>query len=109
MELLEFIASWDIDFLRSGGMPATRKMITEQLGTDGKTYRKGIAKLKKEGLIKPCRVYMSDWYEEGVGLTICGWELTEKARELEVVKRIRKEIEDRMEQIIKNTFGSDNV
>lgn len=52
---------------------------------------------------------MSDWYEEGVGLTICGWELTEKARELEIVKRIRKEIEDRMKQIIKNAFGSDNV
>lgn len=49
MELLECIASWNIDFLRSGGMPATRKMITEQLGTDGKTYRREISKLKKRG------------------------------------------------------------
>ena len=109
MELLECIASWDIDFIRSGGMPATRKMITEQLGMDGKTYRKEIAKLKKEGLIRPCRVYMCDWYEEGVGLTVCGWELTEKARELEIVKRIKKEIEDRMKRVFKDVFGSDNV
>ena len=109
MELLEFIASWQLDYIVSGGMPVTRKMITEQLGMDGKTYRKEIAKLKKEGLIKPCRVYMCDWYEEGVGLTVCGWELTEKASELEIVKRIKKEIEDRMERVFKDVFGSDNV
>lgn len=98
-ELLEFIASWELDYIRSGGMPVTRKVITEQLGTDGKTYRKEIARLKKEGLIRPCRVYMCDWYEEGVGLTVCGWELTEKARDLEMMKRIKKEVEDRIEQV----------
>lgn len=98
-ELLEFIASWELDYIWSGGMPVTRKAITEQLGTDGKTYRKEIARLKKEGLIRPCRVYMCDWYEEGVGLTVCGWKLTEKARDLEMMKRIKKEVEDRIEQV----------
>lgn len=103
MELLECIASWNIDFIRSGGMPATRKMITEQLGMDGKTYRKEIAKLKKEGLIKSTMVY--DYYEDDYGLIIRGWELTEKARNLEIVKRIEEEIEERIERV----FGSDNV
>ena len=109
MELLECIADWELDYMRSFGMPATKMLITKQLGIDGKTYRKEIAKLKKEGLIRPCRVYMCDWYEEGVGLTVCGWELTEKARELEIVKRIKKEIEDRMKRVFKDVFGSDNV
>lgn len=104
MGLLECIANWELDYMRSFGMPATRKMITEQLGMDGKTYRKEIAKLKKEGLIKPCRVYMCDWYEEGVGLTVCGWELTEKARNLEMVKRIEKEIEERIKQVFGEEF-----
>lgn len=103
MELLECIASWNIDFIRSGGMPATRKMITEQLGMDGKTYRKEIDKLKKEGLIRSTMVY--DYDEDDGGLIIRGWKLTEKARDLEIVKRIKKEIEDRMKRV----FGSDNV
>lgn len=100
MELLECIADWELDYIISGGMPATREVITKQLGMDGKTYRKEIAKLKKEGLIRPCRVYMCDWYEEGVGLTVCGWKLTGKARNLEIVKRIEKEIEERIEKYL---------
>lgn len=100
MELLEFIASWELDYIRSCGMPATRKMITKQLGIDGKTYRKEIAKLKKEGLIRSTMVY--DYDEDDGGLIIRGWELTEKARNLEMVKRIEKEIEERIEKY----FGS---
>lgn len=109
MELLEFIANWNLDYVRSGGMPATKMLITEKLGMDGKTYRKEIAKLKKAGLIRPVRVYFSDWYEEGVGLNVRGWELTEKARESVLIKRIRKEIEERMEQVFGKIFGSDFV
>ena len=105
MELLEFIASWDLDYIVSGGMPATRMLITERLGMDGKTYRKEIGKLKKEGLIKVTRFNIGNYFEEGSGLDIVGWELTEKARELESVKRIEKEIEERIEQV----FGSDYV
>ena len=104
-ELLEFIASWTLDYTKSGGEAITREVITQQLGMDGKTYRKEIAKLKKEGLIRANRTYFEDWYEDGAGLTVCGWELTEKARELEIVKRIEKEIKERIEQV----FGSDNV
>ena len=100
MELLECIANWELDYMRSFGMPATRELITKQLGTDGKTYRKEIAKLKKEGLIRSTMVY--DYDEDGPGLIIRGWELTEKARNLEMVKRIEKEIEERIEKY----FGS---
>lgn len=101
-ELLECIASWELDYIVSGGMPATRKAITEQLGTDGKTYRKEIAKLKKEGLIRSCMVYICN--EDECVLIVSGWELTEKARNLEIVKRIEKEIEERIEQV----FGGKN-
>ena len=103
MELLECIANWELDYMRSFGMPATRELITKQLEMDGKTYRKEIAKLKKEGLIKSTMVY--DYDEDGPCLIIRGWELTEKARNLEIVKRIEKEIEERIERV----FGSDNV
>lgn len=103
MELLECIANWELDYMRSFGMPATKMLITKQLEMDGKTYRKEIAKLKKEGLIKSIMVY--DYYEDGPSLIIRGWELTEKARNLEMVKRIEKEIEERIERV----FGSDNV
>lgn len=102
MELLECIANWELDYMRSFGMPVTKMLITKQLGIDGKTYRKEIAKLKKEGLISSTMVYVYD--EDGPGLIIRGWELTEKARNLEMVKRIEKEIEERIEQC----FGSDN-
>lgn len=105
MELLKCIADWELDYIRSGGTAITREVITQQLGMDGKTYRKEIAKLKKEGLIRANRTYLEDWYEDGAGLTICGWELTEKARNLEIVKRIEKEIEERIERF----FRSDNV
>lgn len=100
-ELLECIASWELDYIVSCGMPATRMLITERLGMDGKTYRKEIAKLKKDGLIRSDSVYICD--EDGGGLIIRGWELTEKARNLEMVKRIEKEIEERIEQV----FGSE--
>lgn len=103
MELLEFIANWELDYIVSAGMPATKMLITKRLGMDGKTYRKEIAKLKKEGLIRSCMVYICE--EDGGGLIIRGWELTEKARELEMAKRIEKEIEERIERF----FGSDNV
>lgn len=103
MELLECIANWELDYMRAFGMPATRELITRQLEIDGKTYRKEIAKLKKEGLISSTMVY--DYDEDGPGLIIRGWELTEKARNLEIVKRIEKEIEERIERV----FGSDNV
>lgn len=105
MELLEFIANWNLDYVRSGGMPATKMLITEKLGMDGKTYRKEIAKLKKAGIIRAVRVYFYDWYEEGVGLNVRGWELTEKARESVLIKRIEKEIEER----IKQCFGEEFV
>lgn len=104
-ELLEFIASWELDYIVSGGLPATRMIITEHIGTDGKTYRKEIRKLKKEGLIRAVRVNIGDYFEEGSGLDIVGWELTEKARNLEMMKRIKKEVEDRIEQV----FGSEFV
>lgn len=100
-ELLECIASWELDYIVSCGMPATRMLITERLGMDGKTYRKEIAKLKKDGLIRSDSVYIYD--EDGDGLIVRGWELTEKARNLEIVKRIEKEIEERIEQV----FGSE--
>ena len=29
MELLEFIADWNLDYIVSGGMPATRMLITK--------------------------------------------------------------------------------
>lgn len=100
-ELLECIASWELDYIVSCGMPATRMLITERLGMDGKTYRKEIAKLKKDGLIRSDSVYIYD--EDGDGLIVRGWELTEKTRNLEIVKRIEKEIEERIEQV----FGSE--
>lgn len=103
MELLKCIANWELDYMRSFGMPATKMLITKQLGIDGKTYRKEIAKLKKEGLIRSTMVYEYD--EDDGGLIIRGWELTEKARNLEIVKRIEEEIEERIERV----FGSDNV
>lgn len=103
MELLECIANWELDYMRSFGMPATKMLITKQLGIDGKMYRKEIAKLKKEGLIRSDMVCVYD--EEGPGLLIRGWELTEKARELEIVKRIEKEIEERIDR----AFGSEYV
>lgn len=103
MELLECIADWELDYMRSFGMPATKMLITKQLGINGKTYRKEIAKLKKEGLIRSDMVYVYD--EDGPGLIIRGWELTEKARNLEIVKRIENEIEERIERVL----GSDNV
>ena len=40
-----------------------------------------------------------DFDEDGSGLIIRGWELTEKARNLDMVKRIEKEIEERIEQV----------
>lgn len=104
-ELLEFIADWELDYIVSGGMPVTRMLITERLGMDGKTYRKEIGKLKKEGLIKATRFNISNYFEEGSGLAIVGWELTEKARNLEMVKQIEKEIEERIKQV----FGSEFV
>lgn len=103
MELLECIANWKLDYMISFGIPATRELITRQLEIDDKTYRKEIAKLKKEGLISSTMVYDCD--EDGTCLIIRGWELTEKARELDIVKRIEKEIEERIERV----FGSDNV
>ena len=93
MGLLECIASWEFDYMRSFGMPAIKNLITKQLEMDEKTYRKEIAKLKKEGLIRSTMVY--DYDEDDGGLIIRGWELTEKARNLEIVKRIEKEIEER--------------
>ena len=107
MELLECIASWELDYLRSCGMPATRELITRQLGMDGKTYRKEIAKLKKEGLIRSYMVY--DFYEDGPGLIIRGWELTEKARNLEIVKRIEKEIEEGIEQFFRSNLDVNSL
>ena len=102
--MLEFIASWELDYIVSGGIPVTRMIITEHTGMDGKTYRKEIRKLKKEGLIRAERVYFRDWYEEGVGLNVRGWALTEKARKLESVKRIEKEIEERIKQVFGEEF-----
>ena len=78
-------------------MPAIKNLITKQLKMDDKTYRKEIAKLKKEGLIRSTMVF--DYDEDGSGLIIRGWELTEKARNLDMVKRIEKEIEERIEQV----------
>lgn len=103
MELLGCIASWELDYMRSFGMPAIKNLITKQLKMDDKTYRKEIAKLKKEGLIRSTMVF--DYDEDEGGLIIRGWELTEKACNLEMIKRIEKEIEERIEQC----FGSDNV
>ena len=103
MGLLECIASWEFDYMRSFGMPAIKNLITKQLEMDEKTYRKEIAKLKKEGLIRSTMVY--DYDEDDGGLIIRGWELTEKARNLEIVKRIEKEIEERIERV----FGSDYI
>jgi len=40
-----------------------------------------------------------DFDEDGPGLIIRGWKLTEKARNLDMVKRIEKEIEERIEQV----------
>lgn len=77
MELLECIASWELDYMRSFGMPAKKKLITKQLEMDDKTYRKEIAKLKKEGLIRSTMVF--DYDEDEGGLIIRGWELTEKS------------------------------
>lgn len=77
MELLECIASWELDYMRSFGMPAIKKLITKQLEMDDKTYRKEIAKLKKEGLIRSTMVF--DYDEDEGGLIIRGWELTEKS------------------------------
>lgn len=103
MELLECIASWKLDYMRSFGMPAIKNLITKQLKMDDKTYRKEIAKLKKEGLIRSTMVF--DYDEDEGGLIIRGWELTEKARNLEMVKRIEEEIEERIKQV----FGSEFV
>ncbi|WP_423983905.1 hypothetical protein [Granulicatella adiacens] len=103
MELLECIASWELDYMRSFGMPAIKNLITKQLKMDDKTYRKEITKLKKEGLIRSTMVF--DYDEDEGGLIIRGWELTEKARNLEMVKRIEEEIEERIKQV----FGSEFV
>lgn len=104
MELLDYIAGWELDYIISRGMPATKMLITTVLEMDDKTYRKEINKLKKKGLIKATRANLYSWWEESTGLPVCGWELTEKARELESVKRIEKEIEERIERV----FERDN-
>lgn len=99
MELLEYIAGWELDYIISRGMPVTKMLLTKALDMDEKTYKKEIAKLKKEGLIRSVRfnAYADD--EEIGGLIIRGWELTEKARNIDVVKRIEKKIEERIKQV----------
>lgn len=50
-----------------------------------------------------------DFDEDGSGLIIRGWKLTEKARNLEIVKCIEKEIEERIEQVFRSDLDVNSL
>ena len=96
MDLLEFIANEEFDFILSYGFPASKSIIMNSLKIDEKTYKREIRKLKKEGLIKSTYVI----YEED-NIFHWGWILTDKARELPSIKTIRNTLNQKWNESLK--------
>lgn len=101
MNLLEFIANKEFDYILSFGFPISKSIIMSSLKIDEQTYRKEIRKLKREGLIQSTYVR----YEED-NIFHWGWRTTEKARELPSIKAIRNTLnQKRIESL--EMIGSD--
>lgn len=90
MNILEFIARKEFDYILSFGFPIPKSIIMSSFNIDEQTYQKEIRKLKNEGLIHSTYVI----YEED-NIYHWGWFTTEKARELPNIKKIRNELNQR--------------
>lgn len=95
MNILEFIASEEFDYILSFGFPIPKSIIMSSLKIDEQTYQKEIRKLKKEGLIQSSYVR----YEED-NIYHWGWFITEKARELPNIKKIKNELEQKWNELL---------
>lgn len=92
MKVLEYIARRQLSYTISSYYPVSKKEICKELFMDDKTYRREIKKLKKERLIKRKWVLM-DYKDAWTDSRLCiGWKLTNKALNLENVKRIEDEL-----------------
>lgn len=90
MDILEFIANEEFDYIMSYGFPVSKSIIMSSLKIDEKTYKREIRKLKKEGLIQSNYVR----YEED-NIYHWGWFTTDKAKELPNIKKIKNELEQK--------------
>ena len=95
MNLLEFIANKEFDYILSFGFPIPKSIIISSLKIDEQTYQKEIRKLKREGLIQSTYVR----YEED-NIFHWGWRTTEKARELPNIKKIRNELNQKWNELL---------
>ncbi len=95
MNILEFIASEEFDYILSYGFPVSKSIIMSSLKIDEKTYKREIRKLKKEGLIQ------SRYFRcEEDNIFHWGWRTTEKARELPNIKKIRNELDQKWNELL---------
>ena len=95
MDILEFIANEEFDYIMSYGFPVSKSIIMSSLKIDEKTYKREIRKLKKEGLIQSSYVR----YEED-NIYHWGWFTTDKARELPNIKKIKNELEQKWNELL---------
>lgn len=95
MDILEFIANEEFDYIVSYGFPVSKSIIMSSLKIDEKTYKREIRKLKKEGLIQSSYVR----YEED-NIYHWGWFTTDKARELPNIKKIKNELEQKWNELL---------
>lgn len=95
MNILEFIASEEFDYIMSFGFPISKSIIMSSLKIDEKTYKREIRKLKKEGLIQSSYVR----YEED-NIYHWGWFTTDKAKELTNIKKIKNELEQKWNELL---------
>lgn len=95
MNILEFIASEEFDYIISFGFPISKSIIMSSLKIDEKTYKREIRKLKKEGLIQSSYVR----YEED-NIYHWGWFTTDKAKELPNIKKIKNELEQKWNELL---------
>ncbi len=100
MNILEFIAKKEFDYILSFGFPIPKSIIMSSFKIDEQTYQKEIRKLKKEGLIQSTYVR----YEED-NIYHWGWFTTEKARELPNIKKIRNELNQRWNESLEMIGG----
>lgn len=95
MDILEFIANEEFDYIMSYGFPISKSIIMSSLKIDEKTYKREIRKLKKEGLIQSNYVR----YEED-NIYHWGWFTTDKAKELPNIKKIKNELEQKWNELL---------
>ena len=95
MDILEFIANEEFDYIMSYGFPVSKSIIMSSLKIDEKTYKREIRKLKKEGLIQSNYVR----YEED-NIYHWGWFTTDKAKELPNIKKIKNELEQKWNELL---------